>query len=231
LNLKNPICLALDLKTPDQALNFFDQVKDLIGCVKIGPRLVNILSQEQILSISKSVPLFVDCKYFDIQNTVVESVRSAFDIGASFVTVHAMNGKGTLQALFVLEKELNQIRFFKILVVTVLTSWTEDELEFNSISKSIQDMVLDYSNKILQFGLTGIVCSVHELQLLKDSRFFQVTPGIRLAESNHNDQKRVSGPKEAIEKGSKMLVLGRPILQSSNPRETISLILNQIGVS
>lgn len=129
-----------------------------------------------------------------------------------------------------LEVELNRIRPFKILAVTILTSWEKSSLPENFHSWSIENHVRSLSQLVYRSGLRGLVCSGHELEFISQKNFFKVIPGIRLLSNElgvqgSHDQKRVMTPKEAIKAGANALVVGRAILKSNNPRQTILDIL------
>ncbi len=225
--LKNPVILALDVDSKEEASKILDQVGDLVGCVKLGPRLVYRYGAEFVSQISKSTPVFVDNKYFDIPSTMVAAVKTSFEAGATLVTVHALSGREALKELAKLETELNKIRPFKILAVTILTSWNENSMP-NSLQKwSVEEHVKSLAAEVHQSGLRGLVCSGHELLSLDYPEIFKVIPGIRLDDSAQSaqDQKRVMTPSQALKAGASALVIGRPILQAQNPRETVLKIL------
>lgn len=227
--LKNPLILALDVDTRDDAMKIMDHVGDLLGGVKLGPRLVYRYGAELVREMSEVAPVFVDNKYFDIPSTMMAAVRTSFEAGATLVTVHALSGAEALRALSTLEVELNRIRPFKILAVTVLTSWDQASLPASLHSWSVENHVRSLTQEVYNSGLTGLVCSGHELHYLNYPGLFKVTPGIRLSTEQirnpNEDQKRVMTPKQAIRAGASALVVGRPILQAHNPRETIFEIL------
>ena len=90
--LKNPLILALDVDTTDDALKILDHVQDLLGGIKVGPRLVYRYGASFVTELAERAPVFVDNKYFDIPSTMVAAVKASFDAGATLVTVHAMAG-------------------------------------------------------------------------------------------------------------------------------------------
>ena len=228
--LKNPLILALDVDTTDDALKILDHVQDLLGGIKVGPRLVYRYGASFVTELAERAPVFVDNKYFDIPSTMVAAVKASFDAGATLVTVHAMAGAEALTELYKLEIELNRTRPFKILAVTILTSWDQSSMPQNFHSWSVENHVRSLTQLVHNSGLRGLVCSGHELEYLNYPDLFKVTPGIRLStEQNANeasDQKRIMTPKQAIKAGASALVIGRPILQSATPRETILNILD-----
>jgi orotidine-5'-phosphate decarboxylase len=235
--LKNPIILALDVDTKEDALKILGPISDLIGGIKVGPRLVYRYGSNLVSELSEMSPVFVDNKYFDIPSTMVSAVKASFEAGATLVTVHAMAGAEALSELSKLEMELNQIRPFKILAVTVLTSWDQKSIPVNFQNWTITDHVRSLAELVYQSGLRGIVCSGHELAHVQYPDVFKVTPGIRLMadtvstavlkSDEANDQKRIMTPKQALTAGASALVIGRSILQSKQPRETILKILDE----
>lgn len=226
--IKNPIMLALDVDTKEQAQKILDQVGDVVGAIKIGPRLGYQYGAEFIKECAKVAPVFIDNKYFDIPSTMVSAVKTSFHAGATFVTVHALSGSEALTELAKLEKELNQIRPFKILAVTILTSWDQQSMPKSLHPWPVTDHVLSLANLVLDAGLTGLVCSAHELELLKNHNLYKVTPGIRPDSAAADDQKRVMNPQQAIQAGASALVIGRPILQAINPKQAVLDILKTI---
>lgn len=225
--LKNPVILALDVDLDVDAFKICDHVADLVGGVKVGPRLVNKYGAPFIEELADRAPVFVDNKFFDIPSTMVAAVKAVFDAGASLTTVHSLAGPEALLELHKLEVELNHIRPFKILAVTILTSWDQNSFAPNFHSWSVENHVRSLAQQTYKSGLRGMVCSGHELELLNYPDMFKVTPGIRLSTDadSKNDQKRVMTPKQAVKAGASALVIGRPILSSHQPRETILNIL------
>lgn len=223
--LKNPVILALDVDSKEDALKILDHVGDLVGGIKLGPRLLYKYGASLSTEFAEIAPIFVDNKYFDIPSTMEAAVRASFQAGATLVTVHALAGLEALTKLNQLELELNRIRPFKILAVTILTSWENSSLPENFHSWSIENHVRSLSQLVYRSGLRGLVCSGHELEFVSQKDMFKVVPGIRLASDDSQDQKRVMTPKAAIKAGASALVVGRAILKSNQPRQTILDIL------
>lgn len=218
--MKNPIIVALDVDSREQALKLADQLADVVGGFKVGPRLCLRYGQDLVKEIAARGPVFVDNKHFDIPSTMEAAVRASFEAGATLVTVHALSGKEALTKMAAVEKELNQQRPFKILAVTILTSWDQNSMPSNLKQQPISQHVTDLAGLVLESGMTGLVCSPHELDLLQNKGLYLVTPGIRFSIDSLGDQKRVMGPAEAIHAGASALVVGRPIIEAKNPLET-----------
>lgn len=230
--LKNPVILALDVDSKEEALKILNHVGDLVGAVKLGPRLIYRYGADFITEVAGLSPVFVDNKYFDIPSTMLAAVRASFEAGATLVTVHALAGSTAMTELYKLEKELNQIHPFKILAVTILTSWEQSSMPANFHTWPLEDHVKSLAQEVHNSGLSGLVCSGHELEFLNYPDMFKVTPGIRLDVDNiqYEDQKRVMTPNQAIKAGASALVIGRPIIQAQNPREIILKILESCNI-
>jgi orotidine-5'-phosphate decarboxylase len=227
--LRNPLCVALDVDSEELALELAQKLAPIVGGFKIGPRLVYKGGQALVQKISKLAPVFIDCKFFDIPSTMEASVRASFEAGASLVTIHALAGEEALSRLAKLEKELSEQRPFRILCVTILTSWSESSLPSNLRAQPIREHVRELAELAKRSGLQSVVCSAEEMEILKDLKLFMVTPGIRFSHEEKGDQQRISGPQEAIQKGSSVLVVGRPIIEASNPKEMAAQYLKAIG--
>ncbi|MCB0391823.1 MAG: orotidine-5'-phosphate decarboxylase [Bdellovibrionales bacterium] len=230
--MKIPIFVALDVDCKNEALTLAKKVAPYVGGFKLGPRLLIKYGESIIQEVAKLGEVFVDNKYHDIPSTVYSAVQSTFDAGATYVTIHASNGHECLKKLAQLERELNKQRFFKILVVTVLTSFDENNKPSNWQDKPLSDQVYDLAREAFSAGLSGIVCSGVEVKSLKEKfpQGFFVTPGIRLAENSADDQKRILTPGEAIRRGASALVVGRPIVKAQQPEEAASRFAQAISM-
>jgi orotidine-5'-phosphate decarboxylase len=214
--LKNPLCVALDVDDISVALKLAADLADTVGGFKIGPRLVFKYGAQIIKQLSHKLPVFVDCKFFDIPSTMEASVKAAADAGASLITIHALSG---IKAMKALSKIQSQYQDLKILPVTVLTSWTDSDLQNNFKFQTTSDLVKSLCSDIQNAGLNSVVCSALELEIAKSFGFYSVTPGIRFDLQETSDQSRTMTPMEAIKKGSNVLVVGRPIIEAPSPRE------------
>lgn len=221
-----PIFVALDMDDDASALSLAEKIKNYVGGFKVGPRLTYKYGAPFIKKLAQHGPVFVDNKYHDIPSTVLAALKTTFESGASFATVHASNGPEALKEMATLEATLNRERPFKILCVTVLTSFNEKNLPgiFASASSletptQIAHHVLSLAQEVMNSGLTGIVCSPDEVSLLrkKFKNAYLVTPGIRLPTNTKEDQARVTGPREAISAGASAIVVGRPIIAAPDP--------------
>ena len=205
---KAPVFLALDVNNAAQALSLVKQTHSYIFGYKISPRLLFSCGTDFVREIRSFGKMFLDFKFYDIPSTTVEAVRAAFHLGMDYVTVHASVGIKTLKELAALEKELNQIRKFQVLGVTVLSS-------ISGVPDEVHQQVKTLAEDVFYSGLTGLVCSPWEVEGLREkhSTAFLVTPGIRFEGDSLDDQVRVMTPLEAMKKGSSVLVMGRSLLK------------------
>lgn len=228
--MKNPIFVALDLDDKEKALDIVSKTKELVGGFKIGPRLVFRFGTEIISQIAKSAPVFLDFKFLDIPSTMDSAVRSAFEAGSTFVTIHATSGPEALKLLAKTEKELSLKRPFHIFAVTLLTSFSKETLPANYNNDSIEEQIVALVEQSVDCGINSFVCSPHELKILKKKfpQCYFITPGIRTGSEKSDDQKRTATPKEAIQDGASALVIGRPVLSSEDPKALLMAILESL---
>ena len=226
----NPIFLALDVDSKEQAEKLIQQTSMWVGGYKIGPRLLFSAGTAWVQSVSKSHRVFLDLKFYDIPNTMVSSVRSAFDLGVEFVTIHSLAGTEALKKIKELEDSLSKNRPFRVLAVTLLTSYSQDTLPVVLKNKDIEKNVISLTKEVFDSGLRGVVCSGHEVLKLKATYpdLYCVTPGVRPAQASSSDQKRVVTPLKALESGSDMLVIGRPIYEAPDVEASAKQIYESI---
>jgi orotidine-5'-phosphate decarboxylase len=231
LDLINPIIAALDVDSADECFRLAGLLAGKVGALKVGPRLVVRYGAEFVSRLARSAPVFLDNKYLDIPSTMEGAIRASFDAGATLTTIHAWSGKEAMERLAEVERELNERRPFKILAVTILTSYSPDTLPPSLKEQPIARHVDELADLALDCGLSGLVCSPHEVQSLrgKSSSVYLVTPGVRLPTDAVGDQKRVETPAEALRKGASALVIGRPIIESQDPVAAAERILSTIA--
>ena len=230
--MKNKIIVALDVDTPIEAEKLFKSLSPFVGGFKVGPRLTFRCDKLFLKDISQSGILFFDHKFFDIPSTTAAAVEVASEMGAHWVTVHALNGPECLKQLSVTEKAIqSQKSDFRILVVTVLTSFSEQTLPIIWKLQSIQASTQQLAAQAQSCGLNSYVCSPEEIKILRNQNkeAFLVVPGIRPVGSSNADQSRVALPLEAVKLGASAIVVGRPIIQSSDPVKATKEILESLN--
>lgn len=230
--MKIPLFVALDVDSDSEALSIAKASADYVGGFKLGPRLVLRYGTSLISKLSEMGSVFIDNKYHDIPSTMLAAVKASFEMGADFVTIHAAAGPEALTQLGDLEKEFNEQRPFRLIAVTVLTSFTEERLPANwDKSKNIAGHVKALASDAQGAGVSGLVCSPFEVQDLRTSfpKAFLLTPGVRPQSAAKDDQARVMTPQEALRLGSSALVIGRPIVKAPDPRKAAQSIFDEIS--
>lgn len=227
--MENRIIIPLDLDY-SQAINIAKTLDPNICRLKVGSQLFTSSGPKVIKELhSLGFDIFLDLKFHDIPNTVHESVKSAADLGVWMVNVHASGGSKMLEAS---NKALVGYENPPLLIgVTVLTSLSEEEIKEIGL-KGIQGQVLQLAGLVKDNGLDGVVCAASDTTAIKSKfgeEFLTVSPGIRPANSNTNDQSRVATPSEAIKNGSDYLVIGRPVTGSKNPKDALEKIYKEIS--
>jgi orotidine-5'-phosphate decarboxylase len=232
--LRERIIIALDVGTKREALALAGKLEDA-RVFKIGMELFTAEGPallEEAAALGKKT--FLDLKYHDIPNTVGGAVRSAVRHGVHMLTLHTSGGKEMMAAAVGAARE-ESARMEKtiplLLGVTVLTSLKDDDLGEIGYGRSTADQVLRLALLAKTAGLDGVVCSPHEIEVIKREcgrDFLVVTPGIRPAWAAAQDQKRIMTPAEAVSKGANYLVIGRPVTASPSPNEAFFRIVSEI---
>ncbi|MEM1288005.1 MAG: orotidine-5'-phosphate decarboxylase [Pseudomonadota bacterium] len=228
-SVKDRLAVALDVTGVDAARRLLDQIGDEVGIVKIGYQLAysgGFTLMEELSRAGKQV--FADLKLFDIDQTVAHGVRSVAQVGVRFLTIHAYP-KTMRAAMASLEGKDAPT----LLAVTVLTSMDDKDLREAGYQDRAADLVAKRAVQARQAGIPGLVCSAREVVALRGhvgSDMLLVTPGIRFAHDASGDQKRIMTPDKAIALGSDILVIGRPITASTDPRAAAQRALEAMEV-
>jgi len=219
------IFVACDVSSQKEMLNLLELIHKDISGIKIGLQYITQRSPEEIRELSKfKKPIFYDGKFFDIKNTLVESIKALKDLNVDYATVHLLNG---LDALKVANKTAREINL-KLLGVSVLTSFNDEDLENLGFTNKVEAQVKRLIKIAIDADLYGIICSPLEIKMIKEiaPNLKCFTPGIRMGDAK-DDQKRTMNANEAIKEGSDCLIIGRPITKG-NPLENIKNILSSI---
>jgi orotidine-5'-phosphate decarboxylase len=234
MDAKERIIIALDVGTRQEALALAKALAEA-RVFKIGMELFTAEGPallEEVIRRGKRP--FLDLKFHDIPNTVAGAVRSATRNGVSMLTLHASGGKGMMAAAVQAAHEESGKTGKErpiLLGVTVLTSLKGEELHQIGFAHAVADQVLRLAVLAKAAGLDGVVCSPHEIEIIKKEcgrDFLVVTPGIRPAWVAAQDQKRIMTPAEALGKGADYLVIGRPVTGAPSPGEAFLKVLAEI---
>ena len=155
------------MDTAEKALELVKETRAFVGGYKVGPRLALRYGETFLKEISRHGSMFIDNKYFDIPSTMEAAVRASFAVGASFCTIHAQAGVEALTRLAEVEQELSRQRPFRLLAVTVLTSFRQETLAPVAQAMPIGERALVLAKLTMDCGLSGLVCSPDEVEALR----------------------------------------------------------------
>ena len=219
------IFVACDFSSHKETLDLLELIHKDISGIKIGLQYITQRSPEEIRELSKfKKPIFYDGKFFDIKNTLVESVKSLKDLNVTYATVHLLNGLDALRAANQSAEKIS----LKLLGVSVLTSFNDEDLYNLGFNNNIENQVKKLIKIAIDAKLFGVICSPLEVKMIKDiaPNLKCFTPGIRMKDAK-DDQKRTMNANEAIKEGSDCLIIGRPITIGDS-KKNIKNILSSI---
>lgn len=224
---KKRVIVALDYPDQHQALAMAAQLDPQKCRVKVGKELFTRCGPAIVEALQgQGFDVFLDLKFHDIPNTTAKAVRAAAELGVWMVNVHASGGRRMMEAA---RNELEQVNGANTLLiaVTVLTSMERSDLIDLGIDVEPLEHVKRLAKLTENSGLHGVVCSAQEVAPLRQvigADFKLITPGIRPADADVGDQKRIMTPSDAIKAGSDYLVIGRPITKAASPVESLANI-------
>ena len=227
--VKKKIIIALDFKTPEEAISLARSLDPALCNLKVGSQLFTASGPIVVHELKKlGFDIFLDLKFHDIPNTVYGAVQAALSMGIWMLNVHISGGTEMMRSarLAVSKEEVPPL----LIGVTILTSLSKEEASELGIA-DVKLKVIDFAKLAKVNKLDGIVCSPREIIQVKKELgddFMVVTPGIRLQLLQNDDQKRISTAQEAIANGADFIVLGRPITLSNNPNKALEELLAQI---
>ena len=216
------VFVAID--TPDlaRAKELAKSLKSAAGGLKLGLEFFCANGPAGVHEIASiGLPVFLDLKLHDIPNTVAKAIQALRPLEPAILTVHAAGGRAMLEEAKAAAPEKT-----KVVAVTVLTSLDSEDLKSVGVGGRPAEQVQRLSSLARESGLDGIVCSGAEVKAAKRSwsQGFFVVPGVRPQGSGTADQKRVVTPREALDNGASILVIGRPITQAPDPRAALQAI-------
>ena len=228
---KSPlIYCAIDTDNLAHACDLARQIGPITSGLKLGLELFSRFGPQGVEKVREScsgADLFLDMKYHDIPNTVAGAVRAiSKNLAPAYLNVHAGGGLAMMGAA----KEACAPQT-KLLAVTILTSLDEAAIDAVGYQGGVTQSVSRLAQLTQKSGLDGIVCSAHEIQMIREkcgADFALMVPGIRPAGSDTGDQKRVMTQKQALDADATHLVIGRPITQAPDPRAAAQAILDDM---
>ncbi|MCR5795579.1 MAG: orotidine-5'-phosphate decarboxylase [Solobacterium sp.] len=227
--------IALDFSSREETLAFLKQFDEPVY-VKIGMELTYACGLDIVRDIkAMGHKVFLDLKLHDIPNTVKGGMKNLAKLGVDIVNCHCAGGIAMMKAAKegILEGTPEGQEPAKLIGVTILTSVSQEAMnEELGIEGTVLDTVKRYARNAKEAGLDGVVCSVHEAKAIHEAcgeDFLTVTPGIRLAGGSADDQKRIATPLYAREQGCDMIVVGRSITKSDDPKAAYDMIEKEIS--
>lgn len=227
--LGNRVIVALDVATLSEATDLSRRLASHVAAVKIGSQLFTAEGPQAVHAMRDlGVRVFLDLKFHDIPNTVAGAVASARSLGVWMLNVHCSGGLAMMaEAARAASAAVPGGRPL-VLGVTVLTSLDEASLKDTlGTPRTLREQVQHLARQAQAAGLDGVVASPQEIADIRQAcgaNFLIVTPGVRPAEADRGDQRRVTTPGEAIRAGADYVVVGRPILAAKDPVEAAQRI-------
>ena len=211
-----PIAVALDAPDLETAARWAALVAPHVSVLKIGLELYLRYGPEVVASVrgASGAHIFLDLKLHDIPATVAGAARAVARLRPSLLTVHAAAGAAAIRAA------ADAIPATRIVAVTVLTSLSEADLGHVGLAGPVGDAVRRLAVLAVEAGARGLVCSPHEVAAVRaevGDEIMLITPGVRPAGAEANDQVRVATPEDALRSGADLLVIGRPITGAADP--------------
>ena len=220
--MTSPVYVALDTPDPEQAKRIAGQVRQQVGGLKLGLEFFCANGPAGVRELAGfGLPIFLDLKLHDIPNTVAKAVQALHPLEPAILTVHGAGGRAMLE-----DAKAAAPSGTRVVAVTVLTSLDDDDLAAAGVPGGTQRQVERLAALAREAGLDGVVCSGREVAAVKAiwPDAFVVVPGVRPAETGTADQKRIVTPRQALDDGASILVVGRPITDADDPAEAARAI-------
>ena len=225
------LILALDCETADEADPILRQLSGRLRWVKIGLQMFTAYGPDYVRRVAdQGFNIFLDLKLHDIPNTVAKAVQSLAPLPIGMLTLHTSGGREMME--WAVKAQRQHKPDLLLLGVTVLTSMDDAALNGTGVPGSAAAQVERLAKLAAGAGMSGLVCSPHEVAPLRavlPANVQLVTPGVRPADSAADEQKRVMTPADAARAGSNFIVVGRPILRAANPADAATRILRDLG--
>ncbi|MCB0824892.1 MAG: orotidine-5'-phosphate decarboxylase [Armatimonadetes bacterium] len=224
--MKHKIICAIDTGDLDEATSIVRRLAPYAGAFKIGhgltlPHGLDVIDR---LNDAGAERIFLDMKFHDIPSSVAIGVREAAKKGVWMLTLHLAGGPAMITAAVEEAQEHAMVVRPMLVGVSVLTSMNENDLrDWNGVSRSIPEQMVALSERGVNLGLDGVVCSVHEAAAIRKvvGHGVIVTPGIRSVKGESHDQNRIGDGRDALDAGADYMVIGRALTNAADPEQAI----------
>jgi orotidine-5'-phosphate decarboxylase len=220
--MTNPIYIALDTPDLEQAKAIAASVHHHVGGIKLGLEFFMANGRAGVREMAAlGLPIFLDLKFHDIPNTVAKAIQALRPLEPAILTVHAAGGRAMME-----DAKAGAPLGTKVVAVTVLTSLDGTDLASVGLATDPAEQVERLTLLARDAGLDGVVCSGAEVAGVRKlwPEGFLVVPGVRPADGEVGDQKRVMTPRAALDAGASILVIGRAITRAEDPTHAVRAI-------
>ena len=231
----NRLIVALDVHSMTDVHTLIERLGDSVSYYKVGMELFYRVGTEVLTYLhDQKKSIFLDLKLHDIPNTVAEGLCSLINLHADMLNVHASGGYEMMRISVerVHEKAAQDgIPTPKLIAVTILTSIGSDDWKEMGFSQEIRKQVIRFASLAKKAGMDGVVASPQEAAAIREAcgpDFLIVTPGIRPAGADINDQSRIATPSAELQNGASHLVVGRPIRAAKDPKAAAEAIIREM---
>jgi orotidine-5'-phosphate decarboxylase len=225
------LILVLDAPSPRAVAPALKQLSGTVSWVKVGLEMYSSCGPDCVREVADmGFKVFLDLKLHDIPNTVAKAVEAVSKLPIGMLTLHSCGGREMME--WAIKAQRQHAPELLLLGVTVLTSMGETDLREVGVPDNPASQVTRLGSLAVQAGLRGLVCSPHEISLLRralPADVKLVTPGIRPREASLDDQTRVMTPAEAAGAGANFIVVGRPIFKAIDPVAAARAILSELA--
>ena len=234
---KEKLIVALDVETAAEARRVFGNLREAAGMFKVGSQLFTAAGPDLVRRlVGEGARVFLDLKFHDIPNTAAAAAREAVRLGVALFNVHAAGGTEMMRRAAdatAEEAARSGVRRPSLIAVTVLTSIDAGALgETGVAAPGVEEQVRRLARLADAAGLDGVVASPHEIVPVRETvgrtGFLVVTPGVHPTAAAYADQKRVTSPAEAIQRGADFIVVGRAILNSPDPARAARAVVEEM---
>jgi orotidine-5'-phosphate decarboxylase len=220
----NPLIVALDVPSLDEASALAKKIGDAAGAFKVGLELFSAEGPRAVSAIEG--PVFLDLKLHDIPTTVARALRALDILAPWMINVHSLGGAAMLEAAVEAKP-----RSTKLLAVTILTHLGDDDLAELGLPKA-SEAVPSLAELAVRTGCDGVVCAPKDVALVRSvvpQGFIIVTPGVRPLDDDADEHARGATPRETIEAGADYFVVGRPVTRAPDPRAAALAITKELA--